>query len=550
MNTNFIIRTEDIKLSEITNIYVETESDRSIINNLKSNSQLLLIGSRGIGKTMLIKVAENELNREYSTEKVLPVYLSFSKSMLVNNRFDNKSFQYWMYAKLLNEFRNSILEKGIITVDSDPFKMLFKQEEKSESNLDKFIAILESSWRNQRKIEKKEIIEILGIDESNFKVIDDIDFIKEIIKTFCVKFSISKVIFFFDEACHNFIPRQQREFFSMFRDLRSPHICCKAAVYPGISYYSTLQLFHDVNSVVIERNIADENYIESMRNMVRCQIEDHRFREKLEKQGECFDALIMCCDGNPRLLLKSIEQASKGFGSFKKNNVNSTIKNFYRVQIWQEHTKLSSFYPGHKEMIDWGRIFIENNVLIETKNKNGKNGKQTIFFAIHKDAPESVKSSVRILEYSGIIRLHTEGTKVRGEIYDRYQLNLGVVVAYEDEKSSVERSKEIFENLSVKIYTEYGKNSPVFNGINKGISLGSESEDMIIVLNNILQKSLDILDLTQHKKNELQKINIRTIKDILESTEEDLQKANYIGPFYSRKIHNVAYNAALEYISG
>ena len=74
MNTNFIIRTEDIKLSEITNIYVETESDRSIINNLKSNSQLLLIGSRGIGKTMLIKVAENELNREYSTEKVLPEY--------------------------------------------------------------------------------------------------------------------------------------------------------------------------------------------------------------------------------------------------------------------------------------------------------------------------------------------------------------------------------------------------------------------------------------------------------------------------------------------
>ena len=86
--------------------------------------------------------------------------------------------------------------------------------------------------------------------------------------------------------------------------------------------------------------------------------------------------------------------------------------------------------------------------------------------------------------------------------------------------------------------------------IDMSISLGSESEDMIIVLNNILQKSLDILDLTQHKKNELQKINIRTIKDILESTEEDLQKANYIGPFYSRKIHNVAYNAALEYISG
>lgn len=270
---------------------------------------------------MLIKVAESELNSEYSAKKVLPVYLSFSKSMLVNNPFDNKNFQYWMYAKLLNEFRNAILEKGIITVNSDPFKMLFNREKSRESNLDKFITVLESSWRDQKKISKTEIVEILGIDELNFKVVDDIDFIKEIIKNFCVKFSIEKVIFFFDEACHNFIPRQQREFFSMFRDLRSPYICCKAAVYPGISYYSTLQLFHDVNSVVVERNINDENYINSMREMVKCQIDDVKFIEKLESQGQCFDALIMCCDGNPRLLLKSIEQASEGFKSFKKTTL-------------------------------------------------------------------------------------------------------------------------------------------------------------------------------------------------------------------------------------
>jgi len=550
MNTNFIIRTEDIKLSEIKKIYVETKSDRNIINNLKSSSQLLLIGSRGIGKTMLIKVAESELNNEYSTKKVLPVYLSFSKSMLVNNRFDNKNFQYWMYAKLLNAFRIAILEKGIITADSDPFKMLFKHEESSESNLDKFIAVLENSWRNQKIISKAEITKILGINELNFKVVDDIDFIKEIIKEFCIKFSIKKVIFFFDEACHNFIPKQQRDFFSMFRDLRSPYICCKAAVYPGINYYSTLQLFHDVTSVVVERDISDENYINSMREMVKCQIADTKFIEKLESQGQCFDALIMCCDGNPRLLLKSIEQASDGFKSFKKNSITSTIKDFYRVQIWQEHTKLSSFYAGHKEMIDWGRTFIERDVLEETKNKNEKNNKKTIFFAIHKDAPESVKSSVRILEYSGIIRLHTEGTKVRGEVYDRYQLNLGVVVASEGTNSVIERSKEIFENLSVKIYTEYGKNSPAFNDINKNISLENASEDMFIVLNNILKRPLDILDLTQHKKDVLRKIGIKTIEDILKSDEENLQRADYVGPFYSRKIYNIAYNAALEYISG
>ncbi|WP_314923625.1 ORC-CDC6 family AAA ATPase [Mogibacterium diversum] len=550
MNKNFIIRTEDIKLSEIKNIYVETKADRAIIDCLKSDSQLLLIGSRGIGKTMLIKVAESELNSEYSIKKVLPVYVSFTKSMLVNNPCDNKSFQYWMYTKILNEFRNGILEKGIITSNSDPFKMLFKHEKENESNIDKFIAILEQSWREKKIIERSEIIEILGIDELNFKIVDDIDFIKNIIKTFCEKFSIKKVIFYFDEACHNFIPKQQRDFFSMFRDLRSPYICCKAAVYPGITNYSTVQVFHDVSRVVVERDITDENYINNMRDMVRKQIDDDRFIKKLEKEGQCFDALIMCCDGNPRLLLKSIDQASNNFKKFQKQNVIATIKDFYRVQIWQEHTRLASFYSGHKEMIDWGRLFIERDVLEETKNKNEKNDKQTIFFAIHKDAPESVKSSVRILEYSGIIRIHTEGTKVRGEVYDRYHMNLGVVVASEGTTSVVERCKEIFDNLSIKIYSEYGKNSPAFNDINKSISLENASEDIALVLNNILKKPLDILDLTQHKKDELKKIGIKTIEDILNSTEEELQRGFYIGPFNSRKIYNTAYNAALEYISG
>lgn len=161
-----------------------------------------------------------------------------------------------------------------------------------------------------------------------------------------------------------------------------------------------------------------------------------------------------------------------------------------------------------------------------------------------------MKSSVRILEYSGIIRIHTEGTKVRGEVYDRYHMNLGVVVASEGTTSVVERCKEIFDNLSIKIYSEYGKNSPAFNDINKSISLENASEDIALVLNNILKKPLDILDLTQHKKDELKKIGIKTIEDILNSTEEELQRGFYIGPFNSRKIYNTAYNAALEYISG
>ena len=46
-----LIRTEDLTLEEVDNLYVDTKIDRENIEALKSNQPLLLIGSRGTGKT-------------------------------------------------------------------------------------------------------------------------------------------------------------------------------------------------------------------------------------------------------------------------------------------------------------------------------------------------------------------------------------------------------------------------------------------------------------------------------------------------------------------
>ena len=47
------IRTEDLSIDEVKELYVETAMDRENIEALKSFQPLLLIGSRGTGKTML-----------------------------------------------------------------------------------------------------------------------------------------------------------------------------------------------------------------------------------------------------------------------------------------------------------------------------------------------------------------------------------------------------------------------------------------------------------------------------------------------------------------
>jgi ABC-type phosphate/phosphonate transport system ATPase subunit len=58
----FKIRTETIKPSRILDFYVETKYDREIVNKLKSESPIVLVGSRGVGKSFLLRVAEEELN--------------------------------------------------------------------------------------------------------------------------------------------------------------------------------------------------------------------------------------------------------------------------------------------------------------------------------------------------------------------------------------------------------------------------------------------------------------------------------------------------------
>src|SRR4051812_29544611 len=49
-----------------------------------------------------------------------------------------------------------------------------------------------------------------------------------------------------------------------------------------------------------------------------------------------FITLALSCGGNPRILLKTIQDLQK----FNLSSVNQLIKEFYRGQIWAEHTEL------------------------------------------------------------------------------------------------------------------------------------------------------------------------------------------------------------------
>lgn len=550
-------RTEDISSEEIESLFVETKLDRENLSFLKSSTPGLLVGSRGTGKTMLLKMVESELDKEFTENKNLAVFVSFSKALLVNPLDEIYYFRQWMLSKVLFSLKRK-LKKLNVLVPSGIFKEYFNisTEENLSERVDKLIKIFEESWYKKQSDIICHANEVIGLEESN--AITDVDYFKALIEDVCNQCGIKKIIILFDEACHNFIPIQQREFFTLFRDLRSNYICCKAAVYPGISSYGTVQKFHDVTVKKVERDLTSHDYVGKMREIVRNQVSD-TFYNILESNGDYFNALIYASTGNPRLLLKSINLASEGLRSLKKSNVISTIKEFYRTNIWNEHTKLAEMYEGHKDLIEWGRTFMEDEVLKSTWEKNKKiftdsDKSQTIFFAVHKDAPPAVKQAINILEYLGIVSLHTEGTKVRRELFDRYQVNFGVVLSSEPSTKElpidpISRYKEIINGLSIKLFTDYGKSSPSYANSEK-LLFKEATIDVNYILKKIMDKSVSELDLTDFLIDKVKSIGIETIRDILTKEEKNLQQAYGIGPVKARRIFKTAYNATIEFISG
>ncbi|MHC1682281.1 MAG: hypothetical protein AB6733_04950 [Clostridiaceae bacterium] len=548
-----IYRGEDILPEELNNIYVDSESGKKIIEKLKGKMPILLEGSRGTGKTILFKVTENQLDEMFNEDRILAVLVRFNQSLLIEPKY----FKQWMLSKILFAIKSKLRRIVGVTGQIDSVNNYFNLEIMEcniVTKLNEFINLLETSWSSKTINIEEEIIKIFGLNVNTISVLNEVDYFNEIINEICLKFKIKRIVILFDEPCHSFIPFQQREFFTLFRELRTSYINCKAAIYPGIaSYGENFDKFNDATLIKLERNIIDSDYIEVMREIVKKQVSNDLYK-KFEESGEVFNSLIYSACGNPRWLLKSIYNATDGLEkSLKSKSVNDVIKDFYRNEIWNEHYRVAEKYKGHKDLVKWGREFIENIVINDISFKNLSNTEEfkTIYFLIDKDAPELVKASVRVLEYTGIVRMDKEGLKKvmshRSILFDRYRLNLGMLLANEKQSNPTSRCLEIVRNLSYELGQYYTMNSPAFKGAE---NFNEISAELALVVEDILTKSIDEIDLTQFQRETLHNSSFDTLGDILKGKEADLKKAYGIGEVKSRRIYNIAINAVMEYISG
>jgi len=534
---DFFFRTEDIRPDEVLNYFVETSQDRQIVDALKNRNPTILIGSRGVGKSFLLRVAQKELQDSFASERIFPVYVTFVRSSLLLTS-DPDQFKHWMLARICSSIVRSLNKAGMLGGVPSGINLLAGSQVSTVLGITKVEQISEAyedSWKSPEAP-----VDIAGLPS--------IDEFRDALEDIADTLGIRRFVLFIDEAAHIFLPEQQRQFFTLYRDLRSHCITCNAAVYPGVtSFGETFQPVHDATMLSINRDILSSDYIDNMREIVEKQA-DSGLLSQIAQYGKNFAILAYAATGNPRLLLKTLARTPK----VNSQQVNEVIREFYRTEIWSEHSTLSEKYTGHKALIDWGREFIEDNVIPDLNGKNAQylvSDKATSAFVwMHRDTPEVVKEALRVLAYTGVVVEHAVGIKAsRGEIGKRYLVNLGCLFAYESNPTST--AFEIAKALTPKRMTEYGANHSSYRSLTEAATTNVETS-VAFALNSQLDKPASVLDVTPWQKEKLTELGLFTVRDVLSTTEEKLKEAYYVGDVRARHMRNAAVAAVLEYLSG
>jgi hypothetical protein len=158
--SDFFFRTEDIVPEEVRKYFSESVSDRKIVDQLKNRIPTVLIGSRGVGKSFLLRVAQQEMLASLSEKKVFPVYLSFVRSSLINTE-DPEQFKNWMLAKICAAIVRAVQRAGLLTATPQSARVLIGSSDlpvNEPTEIEKIATLYEDSWQSSPQLPSPSVL--------------------------------------------------------------------------------------------------------------------------------------------------------------------------------------------------------------------------------------------------------------------------------------------------------------------------------------------------------------------------------------------------------
>lgn len=564
-------RTEDLEDSQISDLAVIGKTEAEVIGKLKFSGAHLLQGARGIGKSMLLKETEAELDRDFNEDRVLAVYVNFKTSTLLEGvKADNKSaFQVWVGAKILQALYEKLVDIGIIgsKTTSDPFNKIFgvKTVFGMKETLQEKIHLLQKLSKNESK---EEVLEQLGSEFLD--KINDISYLLEIIKEIASDYKLKRIVFLFDEAAHTFIPEQQEIFFGIFKLIHGGKIAVKAAVYPSItSYGKNFEIGHDAILIslgeFIPGTMGRDNSRKLYRELITKRIPEGKLRKTIFSKGQLLDQCIHLSSGNPRAFLHLFNRVyDRGYTD---RALMLATQDYVDQELLPYHLGLSKRLPKYSHHVKLGLDILREYIIPEIRKKNTREKKtpyQSAFFTLQRDMPPNLKLALDLLCYSGVLSKQGTVKIASRKTGQRYMAHLALLFT---EKAFISNTfSDVINMISLTDYREFSATDPAFESYLEKLKQSSEEcqECSTEIPPNAKfcpgcgNALVEISIVGQLLDDPVRKISISNaiadrvepeyprVGDVIHATREDLMTISYIKKVRSKMIKN----AADEYISG
>ncbi|WP_127507422.1 zinc ribbon domain-containing protein [Paenibacillus humicus] len=556
----FQVRAENLTKEEILQWTSFTEKDQFIIKKLQGNSSKLLVGPRGSGKSMLMRWAyyssiENE-------PEILPIYINFEKYLYIEPILHQASngnviFTKWVLSKVITQIVPTLVECN--RYDSEKF---------SKEILDFFKVDIEYLQRLTYQLEGGSAID--RIEELTSSVDLSVGNVIAFIKHILDQNNMKRAILLLDDAAHAFSPRLQKEFFEIFRVLKSREVSAKAAVYPGLTNYSPyFNIGHDALFLDVGYSPDEPDYISFFDDIMEKRFGDEVFT-KLKENRAGLNNLYYAANGIPRGLIVMVE-----FLLDDNTRKKITQREYYdAIDMWTEtvsknHDSLKIRIPRYKNFVDVGSEIMERLLeLIKEYNKGKDKSSKAVYIGISNPISAELQKVIDFLEYSGLLREKKNISKGIKGVYTRYLVHLGKLIqansfaegktktlAYSSDSISNSKLRQFARIQADRIFSEEVKSRCQFDlppCNNCGAPRASEQAKFCTgcgaelrsasIFYEIIEQEIDVLPLTSKR---IQRIKIdseiRTIKDILmDENGIELKKVQRIGAWWADKIRSYA----------
>lgn len=546
----FEVRAENLSDQELQAWSVLSDAETQVLRKLTGPGAKLISGPRGSGKSTLLRLAYFDL---VASRAALPVYVNFSRALALEPLFHSHAdavrwFRFWVLAKIVDGVGSTY-----------------------------------ESWGQGLPADASELVArcrayIAGLETGKIPDVDDWQLAPSSLGVFLGEraraIGAARTVLLLDDAAHAFSVKQQREFFEVFRELRSREISAKAAIYPGVTSFSpSFQVGHEAEVIEAWFRPDSESYLGGIR-----QIATRRFPELNATLGVSYDdvvgALGLAAFGLPRGFVNMVsdvcDQVALGVSTRKAaleaigtqaESVDAVFRN------------IADKLPRFANYVELGRRFFQRAASeVRAYNRDKSLTRKTTTVGLAEPYGDELDRTLRFMEYAGLIRRIEDLSKgVRGN-YRRYSMHYACLL---DSNSLFlgknYRLQAIVDALANPFAHSLVKTKPAsLLGANYADSCtlalppcpkcGTPrvNEDQKFCMNcaqelkaaslyaELLGASISVLPIPERKKKALRDGQILTVKEILSDESQRFRRpGSSIGPVWAHRIITVAE----EYIS-